>query len=232
MAATAVQEPASSRIPLSYVVALVPIGAALNVVGGTINAALGLPTFLDMIGTAVVAILLGPWWGALVGVMGNLGGAFFTGPIGIPFAIVNVVGALIWGYGVRSFAMGVTPVRFFSLNVIVALATAAVAAPIVAFVFGGATGHPSDALTLVFVNAGQGLLGAVFASSILVTLADKIISGFLALSIIEALPPDLSRGIRLPAATNLHPILVAGAGVVLGIAFLVAYELLFARSAA
>lgn len=227
MTAVSVSGPSSSRIPLAYVVALVPVAAALNVVGGTINTALGLPTFLDMIGTAVVAILLGPWWGALVGVVSNIAGALILGPVGIPFALVNVAGALIWGYGVRSFGMGASAPRFFLLNVVVALVTSAVAAPIVVFVFGGATGHPSDALTVVFANAGQGLFTAVLASNVLVTLADKTISGFVALSIIEALPPDLSRDVRLPTPTSMRPILAAVAGVVLGVGFLLAYLLLF-----
>lgn len=222
-AAAVTDRGASARVPLAYVVALVPVAAALNVVGSTINTALNLPTFLDMIGTAVVAILLGPWWGALVGVITNIGGAVILGPVGIPFALVNVAGALVWGYGVRSFAMGASAFRFFALNVIVALVTSAVAAPIVAFVFGGATGHASDALTVVFVNAGQGLFAAVLASNVLVTLADKTISGFVALSIIEALPPDLSRDVPLPAPAGMRPILVAAAGVVLGVAFLLVY---------
>jgi energy-coupling factor transport system substrate-specific component len=49
----------------------------LNIVGGQINTALHLPTFLDMIGTGVVAIVLGPWWGALVGALTNLIGSSF-----------------------------------------------------------------------------------------------------------------------------------------------------------
>ncbi len=44
------------RIPTNYVIALVPAAVALNIVGSYINTALKLPTFLDMIGTAVVAI--------------------------------------------------------------------------------------------------------------------------------------------------------------------------------
>ena len=89
----------SSRIPLTYVVAIVPVAAALNIVGSQINTILHLPTFLDMIGTCVVAIVLGPWWGALVGVITNLVGSLFSGPIDLPFAVVNVAGALVWGYG-------------------------------------------------------------------------------------------------------------------------------------
>ena len=200
--------------------------AALNIVGGTLNTALNLPTFLDMIGTAVAAIVLGPWWGALVGVMGNVAGAFFTGPVGIPFALANVTGALVWGYGVRSLGMGATVTRFFILNILVALATSAVAAPIVVFVFGGATGHSSDALTAAFVPAGRDLLAATFASSVIVSLADKIISGFVALAIIEALPEDLTRGLRLPAPTSSGRLVIAIVGVVVGAALVAAYLLL------
>jgi ABC-type Co2+ transport system permease subunit len=226
MSAATIQAAPASHIPLTYVVTIVPVAAALNIVGGTLNTYLKLPTFLDMIGTAVAAIVLGPWWGALVGVMGNLGGALFTGPVGIPFALVNVTGALIWGYGVRSFGMGATVPRFFLLNIIVALVNSAVAAPIVAYVFGGATGHASDALTATFAQAGRGLLESTFASSVIVSLADKIISGFVAVSIIEALPPDLSRGLRLPAAGRYPPIALALLGAGIGIAIVVLYVLL------
>jgi len=129
MTAASVSRSAATRIPLTYVVTLVPVAAALNIVGSTINNALKLPTILDMIGTAVAAIVLGPWWGALVGVITNLGGSFINGPIGIPFALANVAGALVWGYGVRSWGMGSSLPKFFLLNILVALAVSAVAAP-------------------------------------------------------------------------------------------------------
>jgi energy-coupling factor transport system substrate-specific component len=226
MTAATVPQPAPSRIPLSYVVALVPVAAALNVVGGTINIALGLPTFLDMIGTAVVAIVLGPWWGALVGVITNIAAAFFTGPVNVPFALVNVAGALVWGYGVRSLGMGATVTRFFILNVIVAFVTSAVAAPIVVFMFGGSTGHSSDALTAAFVQAGRDVLAAAFASSVVVSLADKIISGFVALAIIEALPADLTKGLRLPGRTSTARLTIAVIGVVVGALLVAGYVML------
>jgi len=88
-------------VPLTYVIALVPVASVLNVIGGTVAGALKLPIFLDMIGTAVVAMTIGPWWGALVGVITNLTMGFLTGPVSIPFAACNVVGALVWGYGTR-----------------------------------------------------------------------------------------------------------------------------------
>ena len=222
----------ANRIPLTLVVALVPAAAALNIVGSTINTALKLPIFLDMIGTCVAAIVLGPWWGALVGVITNVGGSLINGPIGIPFALANVAGALVWGYGVRSWGMGRNNVTYFILNIIVALAVSAAAAPIVIFVFGGATGHSSDALTAAFAQAGQQLITSVFASNVIVSLADKIIAGYVALAIIAALPSNLTANLKLPTQTGMRGVLIAVVGVVIGVAVLLFYQLVLAPPAA
>lgn len=226
MTTTSVARSAPARIPVTYVVTLVPLAAALNIVGGMINEALKLPTFLDMIGTCVAAIVLGPWWGALVGIITNVGGSVFTGPVNIPFALANVAGALVWGYGVRSWGMGATLPRYFVLNLIVALAVTAVAAPIVVFVFGGSTGHSSDAITAAFAQAGNDLITSVFASSIIVSLADKIIAGFVGLAIIEALPPNLTAGLRLPAARGMRGVGIAAGGIAIGVALVLVFQLI------
>ena len=149
---------------------------------------------MDMIGTCVAAIVLGPWWGALTGVLANVGGAAIYGPSNIPFALANVAGALVWGYGVRTFGMGRNPATYFALNVLVGLVVAVTAAPIVLFVYGGATGHPSDVITAAFLGAGEAMVDAVFASNILVSIADKVIAGFVGLAIIRALPPRYTDG--------------------------------------
>jgi len=207
----------SSRIPLTYVVALVPVAAALNIVGGLINTALKLPIFLDMIGTAVVAIVLGPWWGALVGVITNVVSSFISGPIGLPFAACNVIGALVWGYGVR-WGWGKKYWSFFLLNMLVAFFVSLVAVPIYVFIFGGATGHFADLMTATFVAMGQNLITSVFSSNILVSLADKIISGFVALAIIEALPENLTAGLQLPEAGGMKKVLWIAIGIIAGVA--------------
>jgi energy-coupling factor transport system substrate-specific component len=92
------------------------------------------------------------------------------------------------------------------------------AVPIYLFVFGGATGHFADIMTTVFLSMGQQLVVAVFSANILSSLADKIISGFVALAIVEALPPNLTSGVELPKATGLMRIVWIVAGLVLGIA--------------
>jgi energy-coupling factor transport system substrate-specific component len=213
----------SNRIPLTYVVALVPVAAALNIVGGQINTILHLPTFLDMIGTCVVAIVLGPWWGALVGVITNVVASFISGPIGLPFAACNVIGALVWGYTVR-WGWGKKYWSFFLINIAVAFFVSLVAVPIYVFIFGGATGHFSDMMTAAFLAMGQNLIVSVFSSNILVSLADKIISGFVGLAIIEALPANMTFGLELPEAKGgLTRVLWIAGGVIVGVAIALIY---------
>lgn len=213
------------RVPTTYVVALIPAAVALNVVGSFINDALRLPLFLDMIGTAVVAITIGPWWGALAGALTNTVLGFISSPISLPFAVANVTGALVWGYGVR-WGMGRTMVRYFILSLIVAVLVSISAVPIYIFVFGGATGHFSDLMTAAFVGMGQQLFVAVFSSNIIVSLADKIVASFLALAIIEALPPALTYHLDIAKAAQMKIVAwVAGAVVVAAIITVIAINM-------
>ena len=203
-------------VPLTYVIALVPVASVLNVIGGTVAGALKLPIFLDMIGTAIVAMTIGPWWGALVGVITNVTMGFLTGPVSIPFAACNVVGALIWGYGTK-WGWANDKLRFFGLSVASAVGVSLMAAPIVIFVFGGATGHASDVLTAGLLAAGGDMWTAVFSSNIIVSSADKILSSFLALAIIGALPTNLQVTGPIMKAENMGKAVLITAGTVVGV---------------
>jgi len=203
-------------VPLTYVIALVPVASVLNVIGGTVAGALKLPIFLDMIGTAVVAMTIGPWWGALVGVITNVTSGFITGPVSIPFAACNVVGALIWGYGTK-WGWANDKLQFFGLSVASAVGVSLMAAPIVIFVFGGATGHASDVLTAGLIAAGGDMWTSVFSSNIIVSSADKILSSFLALAIIGALPTNLQVTGPIMKAENMGKAVLITAGTVVGV---------------
>ena len=197
-------------------IALVPVASVLNVIGGTVAGALKLPIFLDMIGTAVVAMTIGPWWGALVGVITNVTSGFITGPVSIPFAACNVVGALIWGYGTK-WGWANDKLKFFGLSVASAVGVSLMAAPIVIFVFGGATGHASDVLTAGLIAAGGDMWTSVFSSNIIVSSADKILSSFLALAIIGALPTNLQVTGPIMKAENMGKAVLITAGTVVGV---------------
>jgi energy-coupling factor transport system substrate-specific component len=219
-------------IPLTFALLLVSLAAAIDIVGANVAVALGLPVFLDTIGTFVAAVVLGPWWGALVGILNNGVGALT--PLGVnnlPFAVVSVAVAVVWGYGVRRLGFGRNAATFFVLNVVVAVVTALVASPIALFVYGGSTGHPSDAITAALEVTGQGLAQAVAVSNLVINMGDKLITASAGLALVQALPASYIAGVRLPAATRLGTLGMAVAGIVIGAALAGVFLVMTAKPA-
>lgn len=144
---------------------------------------LGLPIYLDMIGTAIAAIALGPWIGAAAGLTSNLlSSTVIMDWPGMWFALVNAVGGLLWGFGYHRWRLR-SPLRFLLLCAIVALGCTLVAVPILVLVFGGSSGTSQDSLLSLAGLVGGQLWGAVFSSNMLTSLADKLISGSVALGV-------------------------------------------------
>lgn len=176
--------PIGARIrPLIILAALIGL-SIVNVAGGQVVLWLELPLFLDMIGTAVAAILLGPWYGVVVAVLTQVLGALaHDTPIGLPYTLVGIAGALLWGYGVRSWGLGRTALRFFALSIMVAIACTTVSAPITVLLYGGFSEHAAaDTLTERMLLMGDTLGTAVFSANLVTSLLDKLIAGFIALA--------------------------------------------------
>ncbi|MCX6399042.1 MAG: ECF transporter S component [Propionibacteriales bacterium] len=184
-------EPTVSR-PMTrrWVAALLTGCVALNLLGritvDQVLRPLDVTLFLDMVGTALAAVVLGPWWGALVGLVTNVSGAALSGWISIPFAIVNVGGALVWGYGVRRLGLGRTLPHYFVLNLLVALVCSLLAAPII-LMLGGTAQHATDDVIGTIRAVTHHLFASIFAGNLLASVEDKLLSGFLALVAAEAL---------------------------------------------
>ncbi|MFN8631826.1 MAG: hypothetical protein U0838_16365 [Chloroflexota bacterium] len=216
----------SSRLPphlnTTQALMIVALCAALNVFGGLIAKTFGVPVvYLDTIGTFVAAVLLGPWWGAAAGVTYNVFASLTFDPGTVPFALVSIVVALLWGYGMRTLGMGRSTGSFLVLAIVVAVVSAIASSPIVLLVFGGATGSASDAITFLFELLGldQGL--SVFFSNLVSNAADKLIAGSLGLALVRALPEVYLAGVRLPGHTRLGLLGTASAGAALGVGFAV-----------
>lgn len=176
---------------------LVALGCVVvNMVGRVLVVVIPeIPLYLDMVGTAVAAVILGPWWGAGVGLSTNLLGTIVSGPESFPFAIVNVAGALVWGYGVRRWRMGRTLPRFFALNCLVAIVCTSLAVPIIV-ALGGETGNGADDVIDAIQETVESLWLAVASANILTSLADKTISGFVALLAVDVLPRRVTAPVR------------------------------------
>ncbi|MEV7692849.1 helix-turn-helix transcriptional regulator [Microbacterium sp. NPDC089189] len=185
--------PLTARMGLAALIVLLCV--AVNLVGGRTILLLGLPLYLDMIGTAVAAIALGPWFGVAVAVGTHAAGALIEQSfVGMPYALVNVVGALIWAYGVRRWGLGRSPVRFLALNMIVAVSCTAVSVPMTLIFHHGLTTHPaSESMIERLLTVGGGLGVALFSSNIVTSVLDKLITGFIALAAAPALVAWLDR---------------------------------------
>lgn len=182
------------------------LALAANLLGRALVNELQLSLYLDMVGTAIAAVVLGPWWAVGVGVTTNVAGMGLSGADSLPFALVQIVGALGWGYGVHRFGMGRTMSRFLGLNVLVALACTATAAPIL-LVYGGDVDHGSEDIVAGFLAHGQNLATAILSANMITSTADKLISGFIAIAALDALrrhfPAQHKR--VAPATDLLHP---------------------------
>lgn len=188
------------------VAAVVLLSLLVNLLGRGLVEALGLTLYLDMVGTAVASIVLGPWWGVLVGVGTNVAGVRVSGAESLPFALVQVAGALVWGYGVRRFGMGRSTARFLALNVVVAATCTLVAAPIL-LMYDVHVGHASEDIIATARLHTHNLVAAVLSGNAITSTADKLISGFVALAVLDVLRgsfPEAHRRVA-PATDLLHP---------------------------
>ncbi|RJT91442.1 ECF transporter S component [Cryobacterium melibiosiphilum] len=192
------QPPAAPVVPhahdrraltMALTIALVVGCVGVNLFGDGVVDKFQLPVWLDMIGTATAAIVVGPWHGALVGVLTNLLGGLQGNPETLPFLPVNVAGALVWGYGYRWFCRNRGPLRFLVLNVVVAISCTLVAVPINVLVYGGVAGHASDAVVGALVAIGHGLWVAVFSVNVMYSLLDKLIAGYVAVLLARFIVP-------------------------------------------
>ena len=190
-------EPAPAA-PRQLVVGVLLGCVLVNLAGRTLVDLLQLPVHLDMVGTAVAAFALGPWHGVLVAIGTCTTGTLVSGTDSLSFGVVNVVGALLWGYGVRRWDLGRTLARFLLLNVAVALVCTLVAVPVLIGLHHGSTGHGQDAFTATMLRTTGALAVAVALGNLLSSLGDKLISGFVALVLCSMLP--LSLRARTPLA--------------------------------
>jgi len=188
----------------AFIALLVVACVGVNLIGGQFVAAVRLPLYFDMTGTATAAVLLGPWAAVAAAVIYHALAAWFDGDFaGMWFSLVNIAGALVWGYGVRSWGFGRSLFRFFVLCLLAGVACSFVAVPILVVVFGGLWGHPAqDVLVPALTQIGAGLWGAVTSTNLALSLTDKVLSGAVALGVAVAV---LRFGLGTPRGLEFGP---------------------------
>lgn len=167
--------------------ALAILCLAINMFGHWFAYEVHLPVYADMVGTAVAALMLGPWRGAAVGFASALGSHAMGLEFAAPFAIVNAAGGIVWGYGWRMIRLAPTTGRYLLVNLAVAATCISIGGPISLLVYGGPSPHSADQIAAAFFDFNLDFHVAFWLGSFLTEIGDKLIAGFLAIPIIEAL---------------------------------------------
>ncbi|WP_404288607.1 hypothetical protein [Glutamicibacter arilaitensis] len=184
----------------------------VNLLGFWLVANLGIPLYLDMLGTAIAAMMLGPWAGVGVAVATNLLGFGITDSSSFPFALVNVTGALVWGYGVLWVRRKASFGRYLALNLLVGFMCTVVATSLLVFIFNGGTGHASESTREQLESFGLPMFVAVFQSNLLYSLADKLLVGFISLAVMAQLSRWLNGALFKELETDIARRLGGAAG--------------------
>lgn len=169
---------------------LIPLGVALNFVGGQIAALLKLPVYLDGIGTVLVGAVCGIWPGALTGLLSNLVNSI-TIPTLIAYAPLGImIGALAGVFGrlgvFRNYwktALTAIPFAFIG---------GVLGAVITILVYGGlGAGWGADVIVALLVATGVPIDAANFFVAIPADLLDKLITVTLVFLVLLRLPTRL-----------------------------------------
>ena len=154
---------------------IIPVGVAVNFVGGQLASILKLPMYLDTIGTIFAAMLCGPWVGAVTGGLTNV----VTGianPVNFAFIPVNVIAGLVTGFLARKQMFRVWWKWLISMFVM-AWVSIIVSAPIVVLVYGGVTGGGTSIITAAAMAAGANIWAAFFDKVIVMAKKKVVRSG-------------------------------------------------------
>ena len=205
---------------------LIPVAIAINVVIGEIVVLLKLPVYLDSIGTVLVAVLCGPWAGALTGTLSNTIWGLLIDPNALPWWPVALFIGFVAGWCARG-GLFKSWWKVIIAGFLVALTAALASTPIAVYIYGGITASGSSFITAYLLQTGQSLLPAVLITNNVVEPFDKISTSLLAFAIIQGLSTRFIA--RFPRPENVQTeggmtrtqLLIAVAIVIVVIAFYV-----------
>lgn len=169
-----------------YVVAFCGICVAMNIVLGIITSALGIPLYLDTLGTVLSAALIGPVPGIIVGALSNIITGFMYSVSDIPFCLVNMAVGLIVGLVAKKFKF--TVVSAVITGLVLSFVCPAIGTPIGIYVYGGLNGSASDVLVMSLVQSGKDIFQASFLRNVASNLIDKVGTCVVGWALIKAMP--------------------------------------------
>ena len=164
---------------------LIPVGIAINVIGGQIAAVLRFPLYLDIIGTVIIGLIGGVLPGVLVGLLTNLVNSIFA-PTMLPYAIVSISFGFLSGF-LSEKGMFLNKKRVALSGILLSIVGVILSTPITAFVFGGITGGGNSIIIVALQGMGVDLLTATLISTLFTETLDKLLTVFICYGIVHSM---------------------------------------------
>ena len=165
---------------------LIPIGIAINVVGGQLAILLKLPLFLDSIGTFVVGALCGGIPGALVGLGCGMINAISL-PTLLPYTIIGVLFGILASFLAKK-NMFSSFWKAIINGIVIAIIGTGIAVPITATIYGGFVGTGASVIVTTLMAAGWDVIPATFVSELSSELMDKLVCLIIIFFVLKSMP--------------------------------------------
>lgn len=175
-------------------IAVIPVALVLNILIGQVVGSVGVPLYLDAVGTVLVAALAGPIAGLATGTLSSVVWGLLN-PAALPFAAVAGATGWLAGWLIRAGAFQ----KIWKLvvsGVLLGLICGALAAPVAAFVYGGTAGVGTGAVVSLFRELGNSLLASVTFQSFISDPLDKLVVLLVVYAAVKALPERTLRSFR------------------------------------
>lgn len=174
-------------------IAIIPVALALNILLGQVVGSIGVPLYLDAVGTVLVAALAGPRAGLATGALNSVVWALFN-PLALPFAAGSALTGWLAGMAIHRGAFR-NLFTTIATGAGIGLITGAIAAPVAAFVYGGTAGVGTGALVSLFREMGNSLIASVTWQSFISDPLDKAIVLALVFLVVRNLPKKTRRAL-------------------------------------
>ena len=164
-------------------IALIPVAMVVNIAAGQAAEFLGLPVYLDSIGTILVAILCGPWAGAITGIASTLVWGMFS-----PYAAQFFPVAAWLGFAVGILARNnglSTWYRAAFAGLMVGLTIPFLNAPIAAYVYGNVNATGFALVRELLGTSLASMTSMPFLENLMVEAADKALSATIAFVVVQ-----------------------------------------------
>ena len=180
---------------------LIPVGIAVNIVGGQIAILLKLPIWLDGIGTILIGGICGLVPGLIVAAITQIINAISL-PTVLPYMIVGFAMAAMGTYfSKKGFFLSFR--KSVLLGILVALVTTVMSVPMDVILFGGFMGDGNSILAAGLMAMGMSIPVAVTVSSLTFGLVDKTLSVLVCYFIIKSMPLNFLA--KLPMSDYILP---------------------------